>query len=87
MIRPALFELVLFITPFALYALMLWATRAGVLHPDSWPVSTLAWLTIAALVLMIGSFVVFALWGGAPANSTYVPAHMENGRMVPGAAK
>ena len=44
----------------------------------------LAWLTIAALVLMIGSFVVLAQFGGAPPGSTYVPAHIENGRLVPG---
>ena len=87
MIRPVFTELLLFATPFALYAIMLWLTRRGVLHPDSWPVSTLAWLSIAALVLMIGSFVVFAVWGGAPADSTYVPAQIEDGRFVPGTAK
>lgn len=87
MIRPVLTELALFVTPFLLYAIFLWATRAGVLHPDSWRVSTLAWLTIAALGLVVGSFVVFAEFGGAPAGSTYVPAHMEDGRLVPGTAR
>ena len=33
---------------------------------------------------MIGSFIVLAHWGGEPPGSTYVPAHMENGKLVPG---
>ena len=49
MIRPVLTELALFLAPFAIYAVYLWATRAGVLHPESWPLPTLMWLTIAAL--------------------------------------
>lgn len=84
MIRPFLTELALFLTPFALYAAFLLATRAGVMDPDSWPWSTLAWLTIAALVLVVGSFVVVAEFTGSPPGSTYVPAHLENGKLVPG---
>jgi hypothetical protein len=87
MIRPVLTELALFLAPFAVYAIYLWATRAGVLHPDSWTLPRIAWLLIAALILMIGSFVVLAEWGGAPPGSTYVPAHTEDGRFVPGETK
>jgi heme/copper-type cytochrome/quinol oxidase subunit 3 len=84
MIRPVLTELALFVVPFVAYAVFLLATRAGVLDPASWPLRTLALLTIAALVLMLGSFVVIAHFSGAPPGSTYVPAHIENGRLVPG---
>src|SRR4029077_13197992 len=70
MVRPVLPELALFLAPFAIYAIYLWGTRAGVLHPESWPLSTLMALTIAALVLMAGSFIVLAQWGGVPAHST-----------------
>ena len=84
MIRPVLTELLLFLAPFALYAVFLWATRAGVLHPSSWSWSTLAWLTLGALSLVVGSFVVIAQFGGAPPGSTYIPAHIEDGRFVPG---
>ena len=84
MIRPVLTELALFIAPFVIYAIYLWATRAGVVHPESWPLSTLMWLTIAALLLVAISFIVLAQWGGEPAGSQYVPAHIENGRLVPG---
>jgi hypothetical protein len=83
MVRVTLTELVLFLAPFALYALFLSATRTGVLEPKSWPVSRLIWLGICAFALVIGSFVYFANYTGAPPGSAYVPAHMENGKLVP----
>jgi hypothetical protein len=87
MIRPIFTELALFIAPFVAYALFLWATRAGVLDVSAWSLPRLFWLTAAALVLVIASLFVLAEFGGAPPGSTYVPAHLENGRLVPGAEK
>jgi hypothetical protein len=87
MIRPVFTELVLFLTPFAVYALFLWTTRAGVTLRSNWAPERVAWLAIVGLVFMIGCFVVIAEWGGAPPGSTYVPAHMENGQFVPGNVK
>ena len=87
MIRPLATEIVLFLMPFVLYGVFLWATKAGVMHPDSWPLSRIAWLVIAALGLMLGSFIYFANYSGAPVGTTYVPAHMENGKFVPGQTK
>jgi hypothetical protein len=87
MIRPVLTELLMFLTPFALYAVFLWATKAGVMHPDSWPLSRILTLIIIALVLMVTAFVYFADYTGAPPGSTYVPAHIENGKFVPGTTK
>jgi Family of unknown function (DUF6111) len=87
MIRPILTELLMFVTPFALYAVFLWATKAGVLHPDSWPLSRVLTLIIVALALMVVTFFYFAEYTGAPVGSTYVPAHMENGKFVPGTTK
>jgi hypothetical protein len=83
MIRPVLTELLLFAVPFALYAVFLWATKAGVMDPESWPASRIAWLAIAALLLVLGSFLYFVHFTGVPPGSTYVPAHMENGKFVP----
>ena len=87
MIRPVLTEVALFLAPFAAYAVFLWATRAGVLDAESWSRSRLAGLTIAALVLLLGSFFVLAQFRHAPPGSTYVPAHVEDGKFVPGEAK
>ncbi|RAI39980.1 DUF6111 family protein [Rhodoplanes roseus] len=87
MIRPVLTELALFLTPFVLYAAYLVATRNGLVDPQAWRLPVLGWLTLAALVLLIASFVVMAQFSGAPPNSTYVPAHMEDGRFVPGTTR
>ena len=84
MIRIGFTEIVLFLAPFVLYAVFLWATKAGVLDAESWPISRIAWLAIAALLLVIGSFIYFSHFTGAKPGSTYVPAHMENGKFVPG---
>ena len=87
MIQQIATELAFFLAPFVAYALFLWATRAGVLDVSAWSPPRLMWLTIAALVLVIASFVVLAQTSGAPPGATYVPAHMENGRLVPGVAR
>jgi hypothetical protein len=84
MIRPVLTEVVLFLTPFAIYAIFLFATRADVFDRASWAPRTLVWLTGAALVLLIGSFILLAHFSGAPPGSTYEPAHVEDGKFVPG---
>jgi heme/copper-type cytochrome/quinol oxidase subunit 3 len=84
MFRPVLSELLLFVIPFVLYAVFLWATRAGVMDPESWPVSRLVTLAIVSFALVIGSFIYFAHYTGAPPGSTYVPAHIEDGKFVPG---
>ena len=87
MIRPVFTEIALFVVPFVLYALYLLATRAEVFDASAWPLPILAWLTIAALVLMIASFLVFAHFAGVPPGANYVPAHMEDGRLVPGTVR
>jgi hypothetical protein len=87
MIRPVLTEIAIFLAPFAVYVIFLWATRKGVLHPSSWSLSILAWLTLAALALMVGSFVVLAQFSGSPPGSIYVPAHIEDGKFVPGSTR
>jgi hypothetical protein len=83
MVRPIFFELLLFLTPFAAYAFLLWAKSHGVLDPDHWPLRTVVLLTVSALVLMAVSAVATAIFSGSPPGSTYVPAHVEGGRLVP----
>jgi Family of unknown function (DUF6111) len=87
MIRPVLTEIGIFLIPFVLYALFLLATRNGMMLHTSWPLHVLVKLAIAALLLIIVSFVLLANFSGAPPTSTYVPAHIENGRLVPGVEK
>ena len=87
MIRPVLTEIGIFLIPFAIYALFLIATRSGLLVQSSWPVQIVAKLVLGSLLLVVVSFILLAHFSGAPPNSTYVPAHIENGRLVPGAEK
>ena len=87
MIRPAFTEVGIFLIPFAAYALFLVASRAGLLAPNSWPLHLVARLAVIAMVLVVLSFVLLAHFSMAPPNSTYIPAHMENGRFVPGVDK
>jgi hypothetical protein len=87
MIRPALTEVGVFLIPFAVYALFLIATRSGMWVPASWPLHVIAKLVLGSLILVVISFVLLAHFSGAAPNSTYVPAHMENGKFVPGVEK
>ena len=87
MIRPALTEVGVFLIPFALYALFLVATRSGLTLQTSWPVHVIAKLVLGSFLLVIVSFILLAHFSGAPPNSTYVPAHIENGKFVPGVEK
>lgn len=87
MIRPVLTEVGIFLIPFAVYAAYLLATRSGVFTQNSWPLRVVVKLAIVAFLLTILSLVLLAHFSGAPPNSTYVPAHMENGKLVPGIDK
>ncbi|WP_213737987.1 DUF6111 family protein [Bradyrhizobium sp. dw_411] len=87
MIRPALTEVGIFLIPFAVYALFLIATRSGLLMQSSWPLRIIGRLLIGSLLLVVISFVLLAQFSGGAPNSTYIPAHIENGRLVPGAEK
>lgn len=84
MIRPVLTEIGIFLIPFAVYALFLIVTRSDVLNQSSWPMSRVAQLALGSLLLVIVSLIFLAEFSGAPPDSTYEPAHLEDGRLVPG---
>ena len=84
MIRPVLTEIGIFLIPFAVYALFLVATRSGVFDQASWPISLVAKLVLGSLLLVIVSFIFLAEFSGAPPESTYEPAHLDQGKLVPG---
>ena len=87
MIRPVLTEIGIFLIPFAIYALFLIATRSGLLVQSSWPVQIVGKLALGSLLLVVVSFILLAHFSGAPPNSTYIPAHIENGKLVRGVEK
>ena len=84
MIRPVLTEIGIFLIPFAVYALFLIATRSGVFDQSSWPISLVAKLVLGSLLLVVVSFIFLAEFSGAPPESTYEPAHLDHGKLVPG---
>ena len=67
--------------------LFLLATRSGLMVQTSWPVHIVAKLVLGSLLLVIVSFVLLAEFSGGAPNSTYIPAHIENGKFVPGVEK
>jgi hypothetical protein len=82
MIRRILFEMLLFLMPFALYAAYLRLTEydsENPPHPHPW-----TGLFVAGLALVAASFLVWGVIDGAGKQGTYVPPHLENGRVVPG---
>ncbi|MBC7586268.1 MAG: hypothetical protein H7316_21230 [Tardiphaga sp.] len=87
MIRPVFTEIGIFLIPFAVYAIFLIASKNGVTLKSSWPIHVVGRLALVALLLVVLSLVLLAHYSGAPPNSTYVPAHLENGRLVPGVEK
>ncbi|MCK1423239.1 hypothetical protein IVB14_22145 [Bradyrhizobium sp. 180] len=87
MIRTVLTEIGIFLIPFAIYALFLAATRSGLFARSSWPVTIVARLALVAIALVIAGLVGLAHFSGAGPDSTYVPAHIENGKFVPGTEK
>ncbi|MCG6204888.1 DUF6111 family protein [Rhodopseudomonas sp. HC1] len=87
MIRAVLTEVGIFLIPFILYAAYLMIIRAAVLHRSSWPLRVVGWLLLSALALVIVSLLLLVHYSGAPPGATYVPAHIEDGRLVPGVEK
>ena len=87
MIRPALTEIGIFLIPFAVYALFLVASRSGLMTLSSWPVIIIGRLLLGSLLLVVLSLILLAEFSGAPPHSTYFPAHVENGILVPGVEK
>ena len=57
------------------------------LAQSSWPLHVVAKLALGSLLLVVVSFLFLAHFSGAPPDSTYVPAHLENGKLVPGTEK
>ena len=83
MIRALSEPLAFFLVPFALYAGFLLLQLVNPFLIDNWTRRVVVPLTLAGLLLAVGSLVMVGLL--APRyEGGYVPAHEENGRIVPG---
>ena len=85
MTRAIIQEALLFLLPFAAYALFLVIVRRNPLAWSSWSAHT-SWLAIAGLIFIIVSLLIAGLTAERQTGA-YVPAHMENGVLVPGRFK
>lgn len=83
MARAWIEPLLLFLTPFFLYALYLVARRRMPHGRSHWPPAAIAGLTVAGLCLAIGGLVLVGLMQPRE-RGAYRPAHIENGRLAPG---
>jgi multisubunit Na+/H+ antiporter MnhB subunit len=82
MIRALAEALLAFLVPFVVFGLVLAATGRNPLKRDAWTERSLL-LVIAGLACVILGFVVTGFLAER-ATGAYVPAHMENGHLVPG---
>ena len=82
MIRAILERLLLFMLPFALYAVYLRLIKSDAdtpAKPHPWTV-----LFISGLVLVAASFIYWGITEGAGQKGVCGPPHVEDGRVVPG---
>lgn len=75
-------ELLLFLLPFALFAVVLLLRRKTPLARVHWD-GHVPWLVIAGLACA-GGWLVYTGLTATRGHGGYVPAHMENGVFVPG---
>ena len=73
-----LLEFALFLLPFAGYGLWLWLGRQYTRE--------MLWGTLGAMFAMVMMAAWLELTQAVPPELSYVPPHMENGRIVPGHA-
>ena len=85
--RTILTQFLLFFAPFAVYAVVLYATQRDARGREHWPAKVLASLAIAGCVLVIAGLLFFAHFGGAPTTGVYEPARYEDGKLIPGRIK
>lgn len=84
MARFFAFNIFFFLLPFAAYAVYLLATRGSFRNVSEWQARTVAWLALGGSIIMVASLVYFAQYETGDAESVYVPAQFEDGRIVPG---
>jgi hypothetical protein len=84
MLRFVAFDAVFFLLPFAAYALWLVLTRRTLTNAADWQVRTIGYLALAGAVIVVGILVAFVHLDSDAPGGVYVPAHLEDGKIVPG---
>ena len=84
MVRFVAFDVIFFLLPFAAYAAFLAFTRGSLRNAEDWQIKTIAYLGIAGAGLLIAALIVFTSYRTIPPGGRYVPARIEDGRIVPG---
>jgi hypothetical protein len=85
MTRALAEELVLFLTPFALFGLFLAFRRKNPFTREPWD-GNVPWLVLAGLGVAV-AFLVYTGIFAPRQEGAFVPTHIENGRLVPGQFK
>ncbi len=73
----------LYLAPFALYLVYLIARRVYILSFDHWTRTVIATLSVAGLMLVLASLLLTGFFAERH-EGAYAPAHIENGKLVPG---
>ncbi len=85
MIRVLLVRVLIFLLPFALYAVYAkLVLRRRVLDIETWRAAPMVTLVAIGFALVAASLFALALTSGSDPEGRYVPAHMEDGELVPG---
>jgi Mn2+/Fe2+ NRAMP family transporter len=82
MIRAFVEEALLFLLPFALFALYLVLRRRNPMSRAAWG-GQMTWLVITGLACVVLALLATALMAERKSGA-FEPTHMENGRLVPG---
>jgi Family of unknown function (DUF6111) len=82
MIRAIFGEALLFLLPFAVFALFLVLRRRNPFKMAAWSDAT-AWLVIAGLACVVLALIVTGLTSERQTGA-FEPPHLEDGRLVPG---
>ncbi|MGH6862698.1 MAG: DUF6111 family protein [Methylocella sp.] len=78
-LEPAL----LFASPFAAYTIYLVLRQNDPFVTEHWTKGAVSTLTLAGLAIAVAGMIAFGIF--APRHEgAYVPAHIENGKLVPG---
>ena len=83
MIRVVAESVALFLVPFVAFALYLLVRRRNPASVDAWAGGTAAGLALVGLAFAALAIFAFGLFEDRP-KGAYVPAHVEDGRVVPG---